>query len=103
MAGDSAISSVPPLARQAVRGLEHARSVQRLAERDLRPEHRQQALVVPRLLDEVLRAAAHRFDGDARSLPQAVITTIGVCASNARIRAIGVEALRRRTWYRACS
>ena len=61
--------SMPRAARQAARGLEHARSVQRLAERDLRPEHREQALVVPRLLDEVLRAAAHRLDRDADRAP----------------------------------
>ena len=56
-------------AQQRVLGLEPLPLAQRLAQLDLRADDRQQPGVVPRLLDEVARAAAHRLDGDFDAAP----------------------------------
>jgi hypothetical protein len=45
-------------------------ALQRAAKRHLRAQHREQPLVVPRLLDEVLSAAAHAFDGEVDRAPR---------------------------------
>ena len=57
-------------AQQRVLGLEPLALAQRLAQLDLRADDRQQPRVVPRLLDEVARAAAHRFDRDLDAAPR---------------------------------
>ena len=71
IAGDSAMSVGPPSAC-AMRDLrfEPAGPAQRATELDLRAEDGQQPLVVPRLLDEVARAAAHRFDRQVHRAPR---------------------------------
>jgi hypothetical protein len=57
-------------AQQRVLGLEPLPLAQRLAQLDLRPHDREEPGVVPRLLDEVTRAAAHRLDGDLDAAPR---------------------------------
>ena len=70
IAGDSAIDLRHALAaQQRVLGLEPLALAQRLAQLDLRADDRQQPRVVPRLLDEVARAAAHRLDRDFDAAP----------------------------------
>ena len=56
-------------AEQRVLRLEPLPLAQRLAQLDLRANDRQEAGVVPRLLDEVTGAAAHRFDGHFDAAP----------------------------------
>ena len=57
-------------AQQRVLGLEPLPLAQRLAQFDLGPDDRQQPRVVPGLLDEVARAAPHRFDRDLDAAPR---------------------------------
>ena len=57
-------------AQDPVLGLEPLALAQRPAESDLRSEGGQQARVVPRLLHEVPRPAAHRFDRDLDGAPR---------------------------------
>src|SRR5881227_1016211 len=63
IAGDSAISSGRPSRRSARFSLELLAAPQRPAQLDLGAERREQPAIVPRLLDEVARAATHRLDG----------------------------------------
>ena len=56
-------------AQQRVLGFEALAVAQRLAQFGLRAQDRQQARVLPRLLHEVARAAAHRFDRDVDAAP----------------------------------
>ena len=56
--------------QRLVGGLELPAAPNRPAQLGLRPDDRQQPLVVPRLLDEVARAAAHRFDRDVHRAPR---------------------------------
>ena len=70
MAGDSASSGERPSAMQRLVGqLEPAAAAEGAAELDLRAHDGQQPLVVPRLLDEVAGAAAHRLDRDVDRAP----------------------------------
>ena len=57
------------VAQQPVLGLEALTAPQRPPELHLRPDDGQHALVVPRLLDEVAGAAAHRLDGEIHRAP----------------------------------
>ena len=57
-------------AEQRVLGLEPLALAERLAQLDLRADDREQPRVVPGLLDEVARAAAHRLDGDLDAAPR---------------------------------
>ena len=55
---------------QARRALELPPAAQRAAQLDLRSDNREQPRVVPRLLHEVARAAAHRLDRDIDARPR---------------------------------
>ena len=57
------------VAQDAVLGLEPLAAPQRAGQLDLRANDREHALVVPRLLDEVARAAAHGLDGQFDGAP----------------------------------
>jgi hypothetical protein len=70
IAPDSARMRRVPVGLQGlVGGLELPAAAERTAQFGLRPDDRQQPLVVPRLLDEVARAAPHRFDRDVHRAP----------------------------------
>ena len=70
MAADCAISCGKPLGAQgAVLGLQPLSLAQRAAELDLRLEDGGEARVVPGLLNEVARAAAHGLDGEFHRTP----------------------------------
>ena len=56
-------------AQHQVLGFEPLAAAQRARQLDLRPHDGQQPRVVPRLLDEVAGAAAHRLDGDVDAAP----------------------------------
>ena len=58
------------VAQDPVLGLEAVAAAQRAAEGDLRAQGREQPRVVPRLLHEVARAAAHRLDGEVDACPR---------------------------------
>ncbi len=58
------------VAQQPVLGLEALAAAERAAQLHLRPDDGQNALVVPRLLDEVAGAAAHRLDREIDRAPR---------------------------------
>ena len=57
-------------AQRAVLRLQALALAQRAAEFDLRLENRREPRIVPRLLDEIARAAAHGFDGQFHAAPR---------------------------------
>ncbi len=63
------ISGLAVLPQDPVLRLQALPAAQRPSERDLRAQRRQQPRVVPRLLDEVARAAPHRLDGEVDAFP----------------------------------
>ena len=77
MAGDSATRVAGRCrSQQCVLGLELPRPAQRTTEFDLGAQDREQACVLPGLLDEVPCPAMHRLDRHV-DRPHAVITTTG--------------------------
>ena len=69
---------------------------------DLRAQDGQQALVLPRLLDEVARAAAHGFDRQSDVAPRRHDDDRQCCCRGRRSRRAG-RGLPVRRWCRACS
>ncbi len=57
-------------AQQTILGFEALALAQGLRKLDLSFQNREQARVLPRLLDEILGAAAHRFDGEFKAAPR---------------------------------
>ena len=64
-------------------------------------QHREQAFVVPRLLDEVLRAASHRSDRDADGAPRRRRESESAGHVSTRRSARPYRGPRRPTWCRA--
>ncbi len=89
-------------AQSAVLGFEPLALAQRAAELDLRFENRGEPRVVPRLLNEIARAAAHGFDGEFHRSPrghhdhrQSGIERLDAVEQ--------LQTLLAARWYRACS